>query len=158
MNREEAIEAIKEAYGNSEYTDEIIKALEQELCNDAISRQAAHNMVCSLSRWCVRSEDGKWNNVGLLYDDVQFGLDKLPSVTPMQKWIPVSERLPEKDDQYICTVKFKHENGYQDEETHAVEYIKAYGGWDMDRFFSECNPQLIAWMPLPEPLKGGDQE
>ena len=30
MNREEAIEAIKEAYGNSEYTDEIIKALEQE--------------------------------------------------------------------------------------------------------------------------------
>lgn len=30
MSREEAIEAIKEAYGNSEYTDEIIKALEQE--------------------------------------------------------------------------------------------------------------------------------
>ena len=30
MKREEAIEAIKEAYGNSEYTDEIIKALEQE--------------------------------------------------------------------------------------------------------------------------------
>ena len=30
MTREEAIEAIKEAYGNSEYTDEIIKALEQE--------------------------------------------------------------------------------------------------------------------------------
>ncbi len=30
MTREEAKEAIKEAYGNSEYTDEIIKALEQE--------------------------------------------------------------------------------------------------------------------------------
>lgn len=30
MAREEAREAIKEAYGNSEYTDEIIKALEQE--------------------------------------------------------------------------------------------------------------------------------
>lgn len=30
MTREEAREAIKEAYGNSEYTDEIIKALEQE--------------------------------------------------------------------------------------------------------------------------------
>lgn len=29
MNREEAIEAIKEAYGNSEYTHEIIKALDQ---------------------------------------------------------------------------------------------------------------------------------
>lgn len=30
MTREEAKEAVKEAYGNSEYTDEIIKALEQE--------------------------------------------------------------------------------------------------------------------------------
>lgn len=29
MTREEAIEAIKEAYGNSEYTAEIIRALEQ---------------------------------------------------------------------------------------------------------------------------------
>lgn len=30
MTREEAREAIKEAYGNSEYTEEIIKALEHE--------------------------------------------------------------------------------------------------------------------------------
>jgi hypothetical protein len=30
MTKEEAREAIKEAYGNSEYTDEIIKALEHE--------------------------------------------------------------------------------------------------------------------------------
>ena len=41
MTREETIEAIKEAYGNSEYTDEIINAQEQEPCDDAISRQAA---------------------------------------------------------------------------------------------------------------------
>lgn len=37
MTREEAIEAIKEAYGNTEYSAEIIKALGQEFC---ISRQA----------------------------------------------------------------------------------------------------------------------
>ena len=30
MTKEEAREAIKEAYGNSEYTDEIIQALEQK--------------------------------------------------------------------------------------------------------------------------------
>ena len=39
MNREEAIEAIKEAYGNSEYTDEIIKALEQEPILDKIEEE-----------------------------------------------------------------------------------------------------------------------
>lgn len=37
MTREEAREAIKEAYGNSEYTDEIIKALEQEPILDQIT-------------------------------------------------------------------------------------------------------------------------
>ena len=36
MTRQEAREAIKEAYGNSEYTDEIIKALEQEPILDKI--------------------------------------------------------------------------------------------------------------------------
>lgn len=36
MTKEEAREAIKEAYGNSEYTDEIIKALEQEPILDKI--------------------------------------------------------------------------------------------------------------------------
>lgn len=36
MTREEAKEAIKEAYGNSEYTDEIIEALEQEPILDKI--------------------------------------------------------------------------------------------------------------------------
>ncbi len=36
MTREEAKEAVKEAYGNSEYTDEIIEALEQEPMLDKI--------------------------------------------------------------------------------------------------------------------------
>ena len=59
-------------------------------CGDAISRQAVFNLMRGLTRWCVRSEDGKWKNVGLLYDDVMFGIDKLPSVTPQQRtgrWI-----------------------------------------------------------------------
>lgn len=36
MTRKEAKEAVKEAYGNSEYTDEIIQALEQEPIIDKI--------------------------------------------------------------------------------------------------------------------------
>ena len=59
-------------------------------CGDAISRQAVLDLMRGLTRWCVRSEDGKWNNVGLLYDDVMFGIDELPSVTPQQRtgrWI-----------------------------------------------------------------------
>ena len=54
-------------------------------CGDAISRQAVLDLMRGLTRWCVRSEDGKWKNVGLLYDDVMFGIDRLPSVTPQQR-------------------------------------------------------------------------
>lgn len=52
MTRKEAKEAIKEAYGNSEYTDEIIKALEQEHCEMTAEEyrqrviRAFHNSDC----------------------------------------------------------------------------------------------------------------
>ena len=68
-------------------------ALEQEPSGDLISRQAVLELVRSLTRWCVRSEDGKFNNVGLLYDDVMFGIDKLPSVNPVSNIsIQITER------------------------------------------------------------------
>lgn len=56
--------------------------LEQEPSGDCISKQAVIELMRSLTRWCVRSEDGKFNNIGLLYDDVMFGIEQLPSVTP----------------------------------------------------------------------------
>ena len=65
-------------------------------CGDAISRQAVLDLMRGLTRWCVRSEDGKWKNVGLLYDDVMFGIDALPSVTPQQRtgrWIKVVDEV-----------------------------------------------------------------
>lgn len=42
MTKEEAREAVKEAYGNSEYTDEIIKALEQIVTDDALDAVFQH--------------------------------------------------------------------------------------------------------------------
>lgn len=65
-----------------------LKASSSEIpntCGDAISRQAVLNLMRGLTRWCVKSEDGKWKNVGLLYDDVMFGIDRLPSVNPQQR-------------------------------------------------------------------------
>jgi hypothetical protein len=71
------------------------------VCDDAISRQAVFDLVRSLTRWCVRSEDGKFNNVGLLYDDVMFGIDKLPSVTQKSgTWIALDEGYGP----YICSL------------------------------------------------------
>lgn len=74
MTREEAIEAIKEAYGNSEYTDEIIKSLQQEPCDDAISRHAVLDVI--------EREEFK--------GDAISEIEKLPPVKPQPKmglWI-----------------------------------------------------------------------
>lgn len=59
-----------------------------EPSKDAISRAAAHELIKGMTRWNVVKENYK--SVGLLYDDVQFGLDKLPPVQPEQEpdyWI-----------------------------------------------------------------------
>lgn len=84
------------------------------------------------------------------------------------KWIPVSERLPEKDGEYLVTVKstFKNTRNYikhchfarnlylVDEYDFAdktgvagfYEYDSEYGYYEMT--------EVIAWMPfLPEPYK-----
>lgn len=69
------------------------------------------------------------------------------------KWIPVSERLPEKDGQYLITVKYKHVNdSYEDVYAEHGEWHD--GRWDMF-CFGHCGEVegIIAWMPLPEPYK-----
>ena len=91
MTNEEAIKRMKWTKGRTGITSEEAEAIGyaiEKLSNsdeDCISRKAALDLARSLTRWCVRTEDGKFNNVGMLYDDVMFGIAKLPSVTPQPK-------------------------------------------------------------------------
>ena len=56
-------------------------------------------------------------------------------------WIPVKERLPEKDGAYLVTA-----DGFP----VTTKFYSADGdGWG-----SEWNKAITAWMPLPEPFKG----
>ena len=76
-------EAIKEAYGNSEYTDEIIKALEQKPCGDCISRQMAIDSLGECPMVWMDSDaeitaERDWK------DTVKM-LKSLPSVIPQPK-------------------------------------------------------------------------
>jgi len=62
------------------------------------------------------------------------------------RWIPVSEKLPEKGKQVLCC------NKQGSVFTSAVTYIGKY----YDRNTYVCFGQhcdVIAWMPLPEPYK-----
>ena len=64
-------------------------------------------------------------------------IEKWPSAQPEQRWIPVSERLPEKDGYYLTTTMYKQ------------VYCDHWNGIYWDR-----TETVIAWMPLPSPYKG----
>ncbi len=87
MTREEAIETIKEA------TDEIIKALEQEPCEDAISRQAVLNYIYND---LGLGDEENWADIER-QEELEKSYDyvkSLPPVTPQPKigrWIRFDE-------------------------------------------------------------------
>ena len=78
-------------------------------------------------------------------------IDKYKAIPSADKWIPVSERLPEETGEYLCWVKREQEEPYID-----IEQI------DCDGMIKEWNMvkpwEVIAWMPLPSPYKGEQNE
>lgn len=118
----------------------------KEPCEDAISRtyllkkfedrfielQKAHQKEKQLGiNWCINT------------------LKDMPPIKPTQNWIPVSERLPSVKNyqrKYLVTLKDKT---------------------ICDAMFTECDGEhwwnynyddVIAWMPLPKPYKGSEEE
>lgn len=132
--------------------DEAIKHAEEEadLCEDSVSRYDMNDpfesyMACK-DRECA--EDHR---------QLVGWLKELKQLREQTRWIPVSERLPEEDGQYIITVKYKHEEGYEDIYVEHGEWDN--GKWDMFGF-GHCGEveKILAWMPLPEPYKAESEE
>ena len=67
-------------------------------------------------------------------------VDAVPTVTSEPHWIPCSERLPTKSDDYLVSSYDKLVFDLY----YSVEY-----GWD-----GWWHNRISAWMPLPEPYKG----
>ena len=72
-------------------------------------------------------------------------IKELPSAQPEQRWIPVTERLPEIDGYYLVTKKTFGWNGEQYFEVDIARYERKNGWAKHD----EC----IAWRELPEPFR-----
>lgn len=88
----------------------------------------------------------------ILYDAEavsQHVMNSIPAVAPKQEWLPCSERLPESQGYYICTCK----DGSICRRTTTIKWSN---GWQLSgrRAFWT----VVAWMPLPEPWKGADDD
>ena len=96
-------------------------------------------------------------------------IDELPSVQP-QRWIPVTEALPDKDGDYLVT----YDAGFAEDYEYGVPIgiapfevdCEGFGMWH-ERFDPYTLGSLgsdwfeikvVAWMPLPEPYAERRQE
>lgn len=138
-----------------DFCNSIITLLEQQPCEDCIDRQEVKKFVEYIQTIKDNhNEKGSPINYGTICDIVikAHKLLDSPSVTPVQKWIPCSERLPEERGYYIVTEKVfsiddKEHKGKYNTMVEQVEYCN--GKWKRASFF-----EVIAWIPLPPSYQG----
>ena len=111
--------------------------------DDLISRQAAIDEIKAVYEWHdVVTEDRMIQHFKVL-----------PSVQE-QRWIPVSEGLPEKP--FGCLVTVWDTEPMTGEEFENL--LPYFVGWDGEQWNDadgeQCPFEVAAWMPLPEPYKG----
>lgn len=158
MTNEEAIEfgnmwleINEDCKDSSTYTffQMAIKALEAQLAEDAISRQAT---IDAIYKKYIGGKDAIENApINDLYaDGLEEAVDAvwdMPPVTPWPKigrWIPCTERLPEQSGWYLVSTK----NRNVQKAWYRVAPINQGGS-----YWKGSIKRPIAWMPLPELYK-----
>ena len=72
----------------------------------------------------------------------------------VQQWIPCSEKLPSQDGEYLVTVYCTKDITWVDK----FEYFITDDGWVDPSNAIDWNGYVTAWMPLPQPWKGENNE
>ncbi len=118
--------------------------------DDLISRQAAIDAVLREGR----NVDSRYvESERIIHEsDAVEALALLPSA---QDWIPCSERLPSEGEYVLVTEKW---HGYV--WMWRLQSIDNEPTWEVDGmdWYNADIDEAVAWMPLPEPWKGADDE
>lgn len=165
MTREEAIKILKSkmdghtdtSYEWAETVRMATKALEQEPCEDTISRKSIKQKLQEHHDFFVNAYGGYSNlpqNDKSRVDEITNCIAMVvnePSVTPQeQRWIPVSEYLPVTNDEVLVTYIV---NG--NAKKRYVETANCYDGeWSSvnDEYrIPNTKIEIIAWCEMPKP-------
>ena len=109
---------------------------------DLISRQAAIEIIQSYYGQMPNEVNHRiWKEI-----------NELPSARPEKRWIPCSERLPEKEGWYITTVESEKTGKRRIEnDLFAVDIALAHGHTPNKFCKDGYRQRTVAWMPFPEP-------
>ena len=174
ISRKAAIDAVRKAKDKSEAHRMLVQLPPaQPGCEDVVPRTSVE-YICRKNTVSTNPYEHKYHDKFIQFMDdpeiydfgrwqhsngfntalvaVECDLDKVPSVTPKQPgWIPCSERLPDNDIDVLVT----------DGTDCAVAYWRTDAqAWD-DSMHGWCDLyglEVTAWMPLPKPWEGGQDE
>ena len=115
--------------------------------SDLISKTNAIKAVCGA---CYM-----YKYVGEHYKSCKYyPCDDVVALEAVQGWIPCSERLPSESGDYLCTIPLDAEETYTEVLTfHKGKFYEADAEWG-----ETYHDDVLAWMPLPTPYKGGESE
>lgn len=88
-------------------------------------------------------------------------IDEQPTIEPEQRWIPVTERLPEEKKDVLIAFKHNMAVGFWEDildNGEPVWYANSGDGWMTDTANVDSDGIPIAWMPLPTPWEGGQDD
>lgn len=129
---------------------------EDRTSGDCISRQRSVDTLRKMQTYKLFSGDDM-----LLIDqaEAQTELMMLPPAQPVQRWIPISEKLPEDHvDVIVWFEYFRFGNYNRLYQTWGIgDYSEKYGSWMVNHESGWHKLRVIAWMPLPEPYQGGGE-
>ena len=144
--RDLAVEALKQ-----------MATTKNDLRVDCIDRaQAQAEIEMNALRYTIAKERGgmgqvEWSDQLIKVSDAVNIIRKLPPVTPQElRWIPVSERLPNTEDEVLCWYEYYHWS----QEKILPEYGLGCYFKETKSWFGEVangkDVRVIAWIPLPQ--------
>nr|DAG98362.1 MAG TPA: Protein of unknown function (DUF551) [Herelleviridae sp.] len=97
--------------------------------------------------------------VKVVQDMIEKLQDDLEQDEKENGWIPVSERLPEKDGRYLVTFKNGIKVcmvGYGSCKRTVLGYPIGHGWYSLEEAQYYAEDSIIAWRPIPNPMKEDD--
>ena len=132
--------------------------------SDLISRQAAIEAFDGVK---VDEENCIEYDIGY-NDGIDFAVSRLsvlPAAQPEQRWIPCSERLPEENGRYLvtrglntCGSLWNRVYIFNYSDLMGLKKEKIWWSGNVGKSDFEKFDDVIAWMPLPEPYEGEENE